>query len=108
MRIYVIGPVTGLAGENRPAFEDAAIDLERAGYSALIPHWFVSPGAEWQQAMRRSVETLVKCDGVAALEGFGRSRGARAEADLASAIGIPVKSVEAWVRGSAGKRGGGR
>lgn len=98
MRIYVIGPVTGMENDNRPAFEEAAERLREAGYTALIPHWFVKAGTPWAPAMRRSIETLVKCDGVAALEGFGSSKGARVEADLATELGMPVKSVETWIR----------
>lgn len=102
MRLYVIGPVSGIEGDNRPAFEDAALELERAGYDVCVPHWFIPQGTSWHKAMKRSVEVLVKCDGIAALEGFGRSKGARLEADLATGIGMPVKSVETWVRGTAG------
>ena len=104
MRLYVIGPVSGIENDNRPAFEEAALELERAGYDACVPHWFIPAGTDWELAMRRSVEMLVKCDGVAALDGFGQSRGARLEADLAAGIGIPVKSVESWKRGAAAWR----
>lgn len=98
MRIYVIGPTSGIGDGNRKAFDDAAKELERAGYSALVPHWFIPKDAPWITAMRRSIETLVKCDGIAVLEGFGKSKGARVEADLATGLGLPVKSVETWVR----------
>lgn len=98
MRIYVIGPVTGKEQDNRPAFEEAAQRLYEAGYTALIPHWFIKPGTPWKPAMRRSIETLALCDGVAALDGFGSSKGARIEADLATELGMQVKSVEAWTR----------
>lgn len=98
MRLYVSGPVTGMADLNRPAFERAAAVLEAAGHSALLPHWFVPPGSDWQSAMRRCVETLARCDGVALLPGWERSRGANAECDLAIAIGMPVRVLDAWCR----------
>ena len=98
MRLYVIGPVTGIEDDNRPAFEEAAEALADAGYDPLIPHWFVPEGAPWDKAMRRSIETMLKCDGVAALEGFGASRGARIEADLAASLDIPVKTVAGSAR----------
>lgn len=104
MRLYVIGPVSGIDQDNRPAFEEAALELERAGFDACVPHWFIPAGTDWGTAMKRSVEMLVKCDGVAALEGFGGSKGARIEADLAASIGMPVKSVEAWKRGASAWR----
>ena len=101
MRIYVIGPVTGREDRNRPAFEQAARTLERSGYDVCVPHWFIPDSAEWGIAMRRSIEMLVKCDGVACLPDFGKSKGARIEADLACALGMPVKMVETWERLSA-------
>ena len=101
MRIYVIGPVTGVEADNRPAFEEAAKRLDDAGYTAFIPHWFIKAGTPWAPAMRRSIETLMYCEGVAALEGFGSSRGARIEADLAAELGIPVRSVDDWIGGAA-------
>ena len=104
MRLYIIGPVSGIAQDNRPAFEEAARRLERAGYDPCVPHWFIPAGTEWQPAMKRSIEMLVKCDGVAALDGFGSSRGARIEAELAGGIGMPIKSVETWERGAAAWR----
>ena len=97
MRIYVIGPVTGIEKDNRPAFEEAADKLYDAGYTALIPHWFIRPGTPWQPAMRRSLEILALCEGIAALDGFGKSRGARLEADVATELGIPVRSVDQWI-----------
>lgn len=97
MRIYVIGPVTGKEQDNRPAFEEAAQKLYEAGYTALIPHWFIKPGTPWQAAMKRSLGILSLCEGVAALEGFGASKGARIEADTAAEIGMPVKSVDQWI-----------
>lgn len=100
MRLYIIGPVSGIEQDNRPAFEAAATRLEIAGYDTCVPHWFIPAGTDWQAAMRRSIEMLVKCDGVAALDGFGASKGARIEADLATGIGMPVKSVETWLRGA--------
>lgn len=99
MRLYVIGPVSGVRGGNRETFEEAAHRLEDFGYDVLIPHWFIPEGTPWRIAMKRSVEMLVKCDGVAALDGWGSSKGARAEYELAQAIGMPAHPVETWIRG---------
>lgn len=97
-RIYVIGKVTGVKDLNRPKFEEAAQSLERAGYVALIPHWFVPESASWDTAMKRSIETLVKCDGVALLDDHTRSAGATIEKNLAFELGIPVRPVKAWIQ----------
>ena len=98
MRLYIAGPVTGLPRLNRPAFEIAAKRLEEVGYSVVVPHWFVPATADWQEAMRISVETLVKCDGVALLPGWRESRGAKIEQRLAMGLGMDTHTVVGWVR----------
>ena len=97
MRVYVSGPVTGMPGLNRRAFERAAVQLEAAGHTPLVPHWFVPSDAGWQDAMRRSIETLVKCDGVALLPGWQDSKGAVIEFSLARDLGIPVRELVCWM-----------
>lgn len=96
MRIYVIGPVTGIDDLNVPAFENARIMLRESGFAPLIPHDFVSEDADWQQAMRRSIETLVKADGLAYLDGWQKSKGARIEMRIARSIGMEIAAVESW------------
>lgn len=96
-RIYVIGKVTGVPHRNLAKFEKAARLLENAGYVALIPHWFIPESASWDTAMKRSIETLVKCDGVALLDDHTRSAGATIEKNLAFELGIPVKPVRGWL-----------
>lgn len=96
MRLYVCGPVSGRPRLNRPAFERAALRLEEAGHAAILPHWFVPPDAEWQAAMRRCVETLVKCDGVALLADWQESKGARIECRLAKELGMQAATVDLW------------
>ena len=98
MRIYIIGPVSGFDDLNLPAFEKACDELCAAGYAPLMPHDFVAADADWQKAMRRSIETLAKADGVACLDGWQQSRGARIEGRLAKALGIEVASVDTWCK----------
>lgn len=95
-RIYIAGPVSGLQGLNRTAFDTARERLQSLGYTPLIPHWFVPRDTTWKDAMRLSIETLVKCDGVALLDGWQESRGATLERDLAKQLGMEVKTVDEW------------
>ena len=97
MRIYVAGPVTGKPELNRTKFENAACWLTEAGHTPLVPHWFVPEDATWEQAMRRSIETLVKCDGVALLGGWRGSKGARIERSLALDLGMDVREMLEWM-----------
>lgn len=97
MRLYIAGPVTGKSHYNLPEFEAAARALEFAGLSVVIPHWFVPDGADWNTSMRRCIETLVKCDGVALLDGWQDSTGAKLERSIAKALDMPVASVGEWI-----------
>lgn len=96
MRIYIIGPVSGFDDLNLPAFEAAYEKLRAAGYKPLIPHDFVRGETDWQNAMRRSLETLAKADGVAYLDGWKQSKSATLEWHIARALGIDVAAVDSW------------
>lgn len=96
MRIYVIGPVSGVEELNAPAFEGARARLAEAGYVPLVPHDFVSADADWQRAMRISLETIAKADGIALLDGWRDSRGARIEERIARELGIEAATVGSW------------
>ena len=98
MRIYVIGPVTGVEDDNRPAFEEARRELrEELGCEVEIPHDAVSPDATWETAMRSSVKAMTACDAVAMLPGWMSSKGAGIEYNLARQIGMPIAQIETWV-----------
>lgn len=48
---------------------------------------------------------LAQADGLAMLEGWERSRGARLENTVALALGMPVMDVDGWIRrGTGGRR----
>lgn len=99
MKLYVIGPVTGVADDNRPAFEAAARELREALDCAVeIPHDTVPPDATWNAAMRLSIRAMMACDGVAMLDGWSSSKGAGVEYNLARQVGLPVAPIETWVQ----------
>lgn len=107
MRLYIIGPVTGIEDDNRPAFAHAREDLRSAGYDVKIPHDFIVHGTPHDRAMLQSVHALTQAkyglrltpyfDGVAMLEGWEESVGARLEKQVAEACGIPCKTVDEWL-----------
>lgn len=96
MRLYVIGPVTGRENLNRDEFERARKLLKSRGYEAEIPHDNIPPGASWDAALVMSMNRIRFADGVAKLNGWRASKGARIEARFALKIGKPCKFVGRW------------
>lgn len=108
-RLYIAGPVTGMPKGNRPAFESAWRELVYAGYRAFVPHWIVPEDAIWEEAMKLAIGAMLRCDGVALIEGWERSAGALMERGLATQIGMEVHEIEEWKKRAKGGRalGGG-
>lgn len=52
MRIYIIGPMTGVEDLNRPAFDAARARLSDAGYVPDIPHLHTVRDDSWMRAER--------------------------------------------------------
>lgn len=122
MRLYIIGPVTGIKDDNIQAFVEAQKELDASGYTAYSPHSFVGPGTPHEEAMRICIGRLVSgyyaaralneagkgplttrqrhvplYQGVALLDGWEQSEGARTEKLVAEACGIPCKTVAEWI-----------
>lgn len=99
MRLYVIGPVTGMEDDNRPAFCKARGELMRKGYRPELPHQFIRRGTPWRAAMETSLRHIVndRPDGIACLNGWRESKGACVEEIVARLNGIPVKTVDEWM-----------
>lgn len=91
--IYIAGPCTGLLHSNYPAFNAEADRLRAIGYRVKNPAELPVQGS-WQAYMRQALAQLVKCDAVALMPGWKRSRGARIKNDLAVSLGIPSRPVD--------------
>jgi hypothetical protein len=103
--IYLSGPVSGRSErEYSLHFYKVADEIyRRAGIEGLaietfnpVPHCrvYVEPGAPWHECMRICVSQLARCDGIALLQGWESSRGARLELELADTLKIPVVYIE--------------
>lgn len=106
MKIYVIGPVTGLEADNRHAFTEARRRLAEMGMfnEVRIPHDFIPSGTPWEEAMRISIRALLDSDAVAVLEGAADSRGASLEREIALALKMPCRPVADWLEAGADSR----
>lgn len=99
---YLAGPMTGLPDYNYPAFHAAAAKLRAMGHTVLNPAENPAPPCgTWQAYMRMALAQLVQCQSIVMLPGWGCSRGAMIERELALSLGMEVVLFEDVARGSA-------
>jgi hypothetical protein len=98
VKLYIAGPMTGYPDFNYPAFFAAACELAVAGYEVINPaNLGIRDDIPYEQYIRRGVEQVLQAEGIATLDGWELSKGAKLEVGVGSAIGIWAKPVSAWV-----------
>jgi hypothetical protein len=101
MKLYLCGPMTGYADLNHPLFYVAEEHLKTKGYEVinpakmdeelgLDPHKGVMDPEFLKDAVKRDLEAVMICDGIAVLPEWEGSKGARAEVAVAQWLGKPV------------------
>ena len=97
MKLYIAGPMTGLVAFNFPAFEAARQDLEDAGFEVESPTDNQDEGMSYGSYIKAGLRQLLRCDGVALLDGWEASVGARLEVQVAATSSMPVKPLKDWL-----------
>ena len=98
--VYISGPMTGVPGLNKRAFNEAEAALRAAGFEVVNPvHNGVPDSAAWDEHLRADIKMLMACTGVAMLDRWWLSKGARLENNIADRLGMRVMSLEEWLRG---------
>lgn len=97
MKLYIAGPVTNCPGYPE-RFARAENLLQARGFEADNPPRMIGlhPGWAWADYMKAALRIMLRCEGVALLPGWWRSRGARLEALLALRLGMPVRRLASW------------
>jgi hypothetical protein len=102
-KLYVSGPMTGYPGFNFDAFAQAAMDLRDAGFVVEDPGEFgIADDWSWFDYMRKDLTLVMQCDGIATLDNWECSRGARLEVYVAQQLHMPVMPVKIWLAQSNG------
>ena len=98
-KIYVSGGMTGIKDNNVPAFNRAAKALRKKGYTVISPPELdrVSKHRTWEGYLRRDLSFLVKCDAIATLPNWKKSRGANLEIYVARALSMEVHPVRYYL-----------
>lgn len=107
-RLYLAGPMRGYPQFNFPAFDAGAAALRAAGHEVFNPadHDREVIAVDGRTVAELTIRECMRADtawicdnadGIAVLPGWEKSSGANAEVALACAIGIPVKTVDAWL-----------
>lgn len=89
MKVYIAGPMTGLPHFNRPAFQQAAINLSFEKHVPLNPA--ILPDGLTEADYMAIGLTMPQCaEAIYLLTGWQFSAGARAEHALALKLGLEV------------------
>jgi hypothetical protein len=95
-RIYIAGPMTGMAEHNFPAFHAAAQRLRQAGWDVVNPaeNFDGRTDLPRETYLRADIKLLAECDAVAMLPGWQDSRGAKLEYLVAWELGMEVLDAD--------------
>lgn len=95
-KLYLAGPMSGRDNCNYPAFHMVAEELRSVGFEVVNPAEHAE-GRHYVDFIRRDIKLLVECDGVAVLEEWWESVGARNEAQVAGILHMPVRPWQQWL-----------
>lgn len=114
--LYIAGPMRGIPEFNFRAFTQADVELGAVGYGTIDPaerdmsngfnprgmtgnEDLAELGFDLKEALAWDLDQIAKnADGIAVLPGWQSSKGAAAEIATARALGLPVATVEEWLR----------
>lgn len=90
---YISGPITGVEGfkDNFEHFEQL---LRSKGFKPFNPCKLGTSDLEkWEDYMRRDIVALMECKNLFIMPGWGKSKGAKVEVQLARDLNIPMFTV---------------
>jgi hypothetical protein len=99
-RLYIAGPMSGYDDCNYPAFNAAAAKLRDIGFEVVNPAEYGvhdDTTKHYVDLLREDLRMMLDCHGVAVLEGWWNSSGARNEVNVAGLLKMEVRSVPEWV-----------
>ncbi|MEY5100262.1 MAG: hypothetical protein RJA36_2981 [Pseudomonadota bacterium] len=92
-RVYLSGPMSGIADNNFPAFHRAAAQLRASGLDVVSPAEIQEAGT-WELCLRADIRELCTCDAIALMPGWENSKGAQLELHVAHRLGMEVMHLQ--------------
>jgi hypothetical protein len=91
-RVYIAGPMTGLPEYNYPAFHAAAARFRATGREVENPAETFGGDTTrpYEEYLGNGLAQLVRCNAIALLPGWEKSKGARIELGVAASMGMDV------------------
>jgi hypothetical protein len=92
--------MSGYPGNNYPEFNRVADLLRTAGYEVVNPAETGVPGkgrVHYTDLLRQDLIDMMECDGVALVDLWWESSGARNEVQVAGILRMPVHAYETWL-----------
>lgn len=109
IRVYIAGPMRGIARYNFDAFDAVADQLKARGFDPVSPAdldrdagfdpELLPEGHDWSglpenftlaDAIRRDIDAIIGCDAIYMLDGWRASKGATAELAIAKWLGLQI------------------
>jgi hypothetical protein len=88
-RVYLSGPMSGIADNNFPAFHEWAARLRADGFDVVSPAEIQEAGT-WELCLRADLRELCTCEAIALMPGWENSKGANLELHVAHRLGMEV------------------
>ena len=89
-RVYLAGPMSGIADFNYPEFNRAAEQLRAKGFVVENPAENPPPECNsWAGYMRLALRQMLTCDVVVFLPNWQQSKGAMLESEVARQLAMP-------------------
>jgi len=96
--LYVAGRMSGVPEHNLPLFNSTATALRAVGYHVENPADDEGDGTtDYADYIRMALVRLMRSSGVALLDEWWLSPGARLEVQVAGMLGMTIRTAEEWL-----------
>lgn len=96
--LYIAGPMTGYPDCNYPHFNEVEERLDAAGFKVVNPaRVHIDRKHHYVDLIREDLRQMLDANGVATLECWWESIGARNEVQVAGILKMPVRPWQEWL-----------